>query len=64
MPAVDVLTRHDCPWSIGFRHENPGASAFWRCVADTVFRPGTWREEGRSAPGLPESPADHFIHSS
>jgi hypothetical protein len=61
--ALDVLTRHDGPWSIGFQHENVGAGVFWRCVADAAFGPGRWSEVERPVPGLPDAPPDHFIES-
>jgi predicted acetyltransferase len=61
--AVDVLTRHDGPWSIGFQHDNLGAAVFWRAVADEVFGAGQWSEVERPVRGLPHVPADHFIES-
>ena len=61
--AIEVLRRHDGPWSIGFQHENVNAGAFWREVADEVFGPGQWSEEERPVPGLPDAPPDHFIES-
>ena len=61
--AVDVLTRHEGPWSIGFQHDNASAAAFWRSVADAVFGPGGWSETQRPVPGCPDVPPDHFIVS-
>ncbi len=61
--ALEVLTRHTGPWSIGFQHDNPGAGAFWRAVADQAFGPGRWQEEQRAVPGRPELPPDHWIDS-
>lgn len=61
--AVDVLARHDGPWSIGFQHDNPVAGTFWRQVADAVFGPGRWTETQRPVPGLPDVPPDHFIET-
>jgi predicted acetyltransferase len=61
--AIDVLTRHDGPWSIGFQHDNPDAGLFWRGLANLVFGEGNWSEVRRPVPRLPEVPADHFIES-
>ena len=61
--ALDVLMRHEGPWSIGFQHENTGAGVFWREVADAAFGPGRWSEVERPVPGLPDVPPDHFIES-
>ncbi len=61
--AMDVLSRHPGPWSIGFQHENTGAGTFWRAVADDAFGPGRWSETVRPVPGLPDVPPDHFIES-
>ncbi len=61
--AIDVLSRHDGPWSIGFQHDNLKAGTFWRGVADEVFGSGQWSEEEQLVPGLPEVPPDHFIKS-
>jgi predicted acetyltransferase len=61
--AVEALSRHDGPWSIGFQHDNPRAGTFWREVADIVFGPGRWSEEQRPVPGRPDVPPDHFIES-
>lgn len=63
MLAIDVLTRHDGPWSIGFQHDNVAAGVFWRGVADAVFGPGRWSESQRPVPGLPDVPPDHWIES-
>jgi GNAT superfamily N-acetyltransferase len=61
--AIDVLSRHAGPWSIGFQHDNVGAARFWRDVADEAFGPGRWSEEQRPVPGRPDVPPDHFIES-
>ncbi len=61
--AIEVLSRHDGPWSIGFQHDNAGAARFWRDIAGIVFGPGRWSEEQRPVPGLPHVPPDHFIES-
>jgi predicted acetyltransferase len=61
--ALEVLLRHDRPWSIGFQHDNVGAGAFWRDIADTAFGPGGWVEKRRPVPGLADAPPDHFIES-
>lgn len=61
--AVDVLTRHQGPWSVGFQHENAAAGVFWRRVADDVFGAGSWTETRQCVPGRPDVPADHIIAS-
>jgi predicted acetyltransferase len=61
--AVEVLSRHEGPWSIGFQHDNAGAGRFWREIADIAFGPGRWSEEQRPVPGKPQAPPDHFIES-
>jgi predicted acetyltransferase len=61
--ALDVLSRHDGPWSIAFQHDNVSAGRFWRDVADAAFGPAGWWEDQRSVPGLPDAPPDHFIES-
>lgn len=61
--AIDVLSRHDDPWVIGFQHDNVGAGEFWRSVADTAFGAGRWTENLRAVPGRPDVPPDHFIQS-
>lgn len=61
--AIDVLARHDGPWSIGFQHDNADAGVFWRRLADLVFGEGNWSEVRRPVPGLADVPADHFIES-
>jgi hypothetical protein len=61
--AREVLGKHDGPWRIGFQHENGGASAFWRKVADEVFGPNRWSEGEEPVPGKPDVPPDHFIVS-
>lgn len=61
--AIDALSRHSGPWSIGFQHENVVAGVFWRAVADEVFSRGGWSETQRPVPGLPNVPPDHFIES-
>lgn len=62
--AIEVLSRHEGPWSIAFQHDNSSAGRFWREIADTVFGPGRWSEEQRPVPGKPHVPPDHFIESS
>lgn len=61
--AMDVLSRHPGPWSIGFQHDNVAAGAFWRGVADGFFGRGRWSEHLRPVPALPDVPPDHFIES-
>lgn len=61
--AIEALSRHEGPWSIGFQHENPGAGRFWRQAADAAFGPGRWSERQRPVPGKPHVPPDHFIES-
>ncbi|HEV7174921.1 MAG TPA: GNAT family N-acetyltransferase [Solirubrobacteraceae bacterium] len=61
--AVDVIARHEGPWMIGFQHDNVGAGAFWRAVADAVFGTGCWSETLRPVPGRSDAPPDHFIES-
>ncbi len=61
--AIDVLSRHEGPWSIGFQHDNASAGRFWREIADIVFGPGGWSEQRRPVPGRPHAPPDHFIES-
>ena len=61
--AIDVLSRHEGPWSIGFQHDNLGAGVFWRAIADEAFGAGRWTESLRQVPGLPGVPPDHFIES-
>jgi ribosomal protein S18 acetylase RimI-like enzyme len=61
--ALDVLSRHEGPWTIVFQHDNVGALLFWRNVADGAFGAGRWSEEERAVPGLPDVPPDHFILS-
>jgi len=61
--AVEVLSRHEGPWSIGFQHDNASAGTFWREIADTVFGAGRWSEHERTVPGKPHAPPDHFIES-
>jgi predicted acetyltransferase len=63
MFALDVLSRHEGPWTIVFQHDNVGASLFWRRIADDAFGPGQWSEEERAVPGLPDVAPDHFIFS-
>ena len=62
--ALDVLSRHERPWSIGFQHDNLSAGAFWRDIADVAFGRGRWTETQRPVPGLPDVPPDHFIEAS
>jgi predicted acetyltransferase len=61
--ALDVLGRHAGPWSVAFQHDNHGAGAFWRRVADVAFGPAGWAEAQRPVPGRPEAPPDHWIES-
>jgi hypothetical protein len=61
--AIEVLSRHEGPWSIGFQHDNTSAGKFWREIAETVFGPGRWSEHRRAVPGKPHVPPDHFIES-
>jgi hypothetical protein len=61
--ALDVLSRHDGPWTIVFQHDNIGAGHFWRNVAESAFGSGGWWEEERDVPGLADVPPDHFIFS-
>lgn len=61
--ALELLARHDGPWSIAFQHENESAGRFWREIADAAFGPGRWSEELRPVPGRPQTPPDHFIES-
>jgi predicted acetyltransferase len=61
--AIDVLSRHPGPWSIGFQHDNTCAGLFWRAAADIAFGPGRWTETLRPVPSRPNVPPDHFIES-
>lgn len=61
--AIEVLSLHPNPWSIGFQHKNVGAGVFWRDVASTVFGPSGWTEWQRPVPGVPHAPPDHFIET-
>jgi ribosomal protein S18 acetylase RimI-like enzyme len=61
--ALDVIGRHTSPWRIGFQHDNHGAIAFWRSVADTAFGERRWTEIRQPVPGRPHAPADHIIES-
>ncbi len=61
--ALNVLGRHEGPWTIAFQHDNTGAGIFWRHIANAVFGPGQWSEETRPVPTLPGVPPDHFIDS-
>lgn len=61
--AIDVLSRHPGPWSIGFQHDNLGAGVFWRTVAGIAFGADRWTEILRPVPGRPDVPPDHFIES-
>ena len=61
--ALDVLSRHESPWRIGFQHENPAAGAFWRGIADAAFGTGHWSEARSPVPGRPQAAADHIIES-
>jgi len=61
--AVAALSAHPGPWRIGFQHDNTGAGAFWRRVADQAFGPRGWTEVRQPVPGLPDVPPDHLIDS-
>ena len=61
--ALDVVDRHDGPWTVAFQHDNAGAGRFWRRFADSAFGPGGWTEEQRDVPGVPGAPPDHWIES-
>ncbi len=61
--ALDVLARHDGPWTIAFQHDNVEAVRFWRSIAERAFAVSGWSEEERPVPGLPDVPPDHFILS-
>jgi predicted acetyltransferase len=61
--ALDVVGRHEAPWTVAFQHDNPAAGRFWRRFADEAFGAGGWREERRAVPGVPDAPADHWIDS-
>ena len=62
--ALDVLARHDGPWTIIFQHDNVGAAHLWRSVANSAFGVNGWSEEERPVPGLADVAPDHFIVSS
>ena len=61
--ALDVVGRHEAPWTVAFQHDNPAAGRFWRRIAEEAFGPDGWREERREVPGVPGAPADHWIDS-
>ena len=61
--ALDVLARHDGPWTIAFQHDNVDAVRFWRRIAERAFASSGWSEEERPVPGLADVPPDHFILS-
>ncbi len=63
--ALDVLSRHDGPWSIAFQHDNEAAGAFWRGIATRAWGPENeaWREEERAVPDRPQVPPDHWIET-
>ncbi len=61
--ALEAISRHPGPWSIGFQHDNSAAGVFWRSTADAAFGPGRWSEEQRPVPRHPDIPPDHFIES-
>ena len=60
--ARHVLTSHPGPWRIGFQHDNVGAGAFWRRIADDVFGVDGWRESRIPVPRA-DAPDDHLIES-
>jgi len=61
--ALDVLARHEAPWTVAFQHDNHRAGSFWRRVADAAFGPDGWTEEQRAVPHRPDLPPDHWIES-
>jgi predicted acetyltransferase len=61
--ALDVISRHEKPWLIGFQHHNQTAAAFWRSMADTAFGKGCWSETRHPVPGRPHVPPDHIIEA-
>jgi len=61
--VLDVIRRHEGPWSVAFQHDNVPAGTFWRGVADLAFGPGTWREDERQVPDVPGAPPDHWIET-
>jgi len=61
--ALDVIARHDGPWSVAFQHDNVQAGAFWRQVADEAFGGRGWKESQKPVPGVPSAPADHWIET-
>jgi hypothetical protein len=61
--ALDVLARHEGPWTVVFQHENVQAGRFWRQVADRAFGGGTWRELEKPVPGLADAAPDHWIET-
>lgn len=63
MLALDVVGRHEAPWTVAFQHDNPAAGRFWRRFADEAFGAHGWREERRPVPGVAGAPADHWIDS-
>jgi predicted acetyltransferase len=61
--ALEILSRHEGPWTIVFQHDNDGAMRFWRTVSNDAFGTGHWSEEERPVPGLADVAPDHFILS-
>jgi GNAT superfamily N-acetyltransferase len=61
--ALDVISRHEPPWTVAFQHDNATAGRFWRRLADAAFGPDRWTEVERAVPGVPEAPPDHWIES-
>lgn len=61
--ALAVLARHPGPWEIAFQHDNPGARAFWRGIADRAFGEGGWTQARRPVPNRPSAPPDHRIRA-
>lgn len=61
--AMAVLAGHPGEWEIAFQHENRGAGAFWRRVAEEAFGPGGWRETEEPVPDRPLAPPDHHIRT-
>lgn len=61
--ALEVVRRHEPPWTVAFQHDNDGAARFWRRFADAAFGPDRWTEDEREVPGVPDVPPDHWIES-
>lgn len=61
--ALDVLARHDGPWTVAWQHDNEAAGCFWRRVATDAFGAEGWTEQVRAVPNRPQVPPDHWIES-